>query len=463
MIVNSKRKLIGALLVALAVLALTVSAGVAADRKQELFDQIRSVYDVVEVWHKDEADLERFVSGAIQGGLEALGDPYTNYYTPEDYAGFLDSLNGSFSGVGAYLEQDGNYVVISAPIKGSPAARAGLMTGDRILEANGASLVGSTTDHAVSLIRGAVGTTVKLKIERPSERKTFEVTIVREQINIPEVDSRMLDGEIGYVQLSSFGDDAVRDFFRAVDSLKNQGAKGLVLDLRQNPGGYLHAAVEIASAFVPADEVVVWETAKNEKIALRSSGRLINLPTAVLVDKGSASASEVLAGAIQDYGVAPLVGVKTFGKGTVQQILNLQGGAGMKVTIAEYLTPKERHVHGIGLTPDYAVENLPADSERTAPMTFDRLMALKDIGLDVQQLQYRLKDLGYDPELRGYFGLKTKDAVEKFARANNLGTDGMVTEAFLTVLNQRVAEKVKAPEDQQLNRAQELVRLKLHP
>lgn len=460
MVNNPKRRIAAALLASLLMVTLTVSAAVAADRKQELFDRIKMVYNVVEAWHKDGADLDKFISGAIRGGLEELGDPYTNYFSPQDYDGFLESLNGSFSGIGAYLEQVDNYVVISAPIRGTPAAKAGLMSGDRILEADGVSLVGSTTEHAVERIRGVAGTSVTLKIERPSEKRTFEVTITREKINIPEVESKMLDSEIGYIQISSFGDDAVRDFYKAVNSLKAQGAKGLVLDLRQNPGGYLNAAVDIASAFVPKDQPVVWETAKGDKSPMNSSGRLINLPTAVLVDKGSASASEVLAGAIQDYNAAPLVGVKTFGKGTVQQILSLKDGSGMKVTVAEYLTPKERHVHGVGLTPDYVVDNKPAD-DRKAPLALDRALMLKDIGLDVQQLQYRLQDLGYDPEVRGYFGIKTKDAVEKFQKANRLEADGRVTEAFVRVLNEKVAQG--EPVDRQLEKAKELVNAKLHP
>jgi carboxyl-terminal processing protease len=456
-----KRWLVTTAIISVLTLSLGVGAAAAQDSTESLFGRIRAVYDVVEGWHKDGADAATFTKGAIKGGLDALGDPYTNYYDPAEFAGFMDSLNGNFSGIGAYLEKAGNYVVISSPIKGGPAAKAGLQSGDRILEVNGTSLIGASTDKAVTLIRGEAGTVVSLKIERPSENRTLTISVLRDQINIPEVESKMLDAEVGYIQLSSFGDDVVKGFYDAVDSLKAQGAKGLVLDLRQNGGGYLEAAVQIASAFVPKDEPIVWEVGKKEKVSLKSSGRLINLPTAVVVDGGSASASEILAGALQDYGVAPLVGVTTFGKGTVQQILTLKAGGGMKVTIAEYLTPKENHVHGIGLTPNYVVENPKLSAERTAPLELTRALSTNIAGLDVLYLQYRLQDLGYDVETSGYYGLKTNEAVTLFAQRHDL--EPYVNQKFADSLNELMAAhyRVQKPKDLQLQKAQDLVRATL--
>lgn len=453
----SKRRLLGLLLAVTITLSVTVGAAFAEDEATAMFDRVRAVYNVVQGWHKDGADLETFIDGAIAGGLEALGDPHTNYFPPTEYRDFLDSLNGSFSGIGAYLDLEGSYVIISAPIKGTPAAKAGLQSGDRILEVDGTTLVGAPTEKAVRLIRGLAGSSVTLKVERPSEQRTFSVTITRAVISIPEVESKMLDTSLGYIQVASFGDDVVNDFYKAVTTLKSQGAKAIVLDLRQNPGGYLDAAVDLASAFVPAGEPVVWEVGRNGKQARVSSGRLINLPVAVLVDKGSASASEILAGAIQDYSAGPLIGTQTFGKGTVQQILNMSGGGGIKVTIAEYLTPKERTVHGKGLTPDVAVEASKPDSERTSPLETKRFLSMTSVGLDVLYLQYRLSDLGYKPDNDGFFGSKTQQAVSKFAQENGLEDSGMVDKAFVEVLNAKVAAQVrKRPvEDVQLLKAQE--------
>lgn len=458
----SKRRFLVAGLALFLTLGIAVTAA-AQDRTEDMFQRIRVVYDVVKDWHKDGADLDTFVSGAIQGGLEALGDPHTNYYAPEEYNDFLKSLNGQFSGIGAYLEQSNNYIEVTSPIKGSPAFKAGLKTGDRILEANGVSLVGATTEKAVKLIRGEPGTSVNLKIERPSEHRTFSLTVVRALIDIPEVEWKMLDNQIGYIQLTSFGDDVVSLFYKGVAELKAQGAKGLILDIRQNGGGYLNAAVDIASAFIPAGESIVWEVKKDGKVSLNSSGRLINLPTVALIDGGSASASEILAGALQDYGVAPLVGEKSYGKGTVQQILNLTMGGGMKVTIAEYLTPNEHHVHGIGLTPDFVVEPESPINDDTQPLGFDFPLSGGDFGLDVLAIQKRLKSIGYDPDMKGWYGLKTIDAVQKFARANGVWPEDMVTEPFIKKLNATITWNAqhKKPVDTQLNKAVDVLKEKM--
>lgn len=461
---TSRKKVVAVAAAAVVVVGATVGGVAAATQEESLLGRIQTVYRLVRSYHKDGADLETFVVGAIKGGLEALGDKYTTYYTPEEYQSFMNSLNGSFSGIGAYLEQDGEYVIIAAPIKGSPAAEAGLATGDRILKANNTSLVGATTDMAVSVIRGPKGTPVTLLIERPSEKRIFTVTIIRDDISIPEVEYEMLTEDVGYLGISNFGDDAVKEFYAAVDALKAEGAKGIVLDLRQNGGGYLDAAIDIASAFVPEGEPVVWEVGKAGKEAHLSSGRLINLPVAVLVDGGTASASEILAGAIQDYGVGPLVGEQTFGKGTVQSLLYMSGNqGGLKVTVAEYLTPKERHVHEKGLRPDYVVPRPKPDPERVAPLEINRPLMVSSVGVDVLYLQYRLQDLGYDVDTDGFYSNKTKAAVEAFAAANGLDPAAGVNSAFVEVLNEKVLERLRnqVEEDVQLQMALKLVEEKV--
>jgi len=460
---KQSRRIIAAVAAILLTVSLSVGVAVARESTDALFERIRTVYDVAAGWHKDGADAEKFTAGAIKGGLEALGDPYTNYFTDEEYKGFLESLNGVFYGIGAYLEQDGNFVVVASPIKNSPAARAGLQTGDRLLEADGRSLMGLTAETAVQYIRGEAGTSVVLKVERPSENRTMTLTITRELIDLPEVEGKMLADGIGHITISRFGDTAVRTFYSTVEELKSQGAKGLVLDIRQNGGGYVNGAIDIASAFLPAGKTVLWEVGKQGKSEFKSSGRLINLPTVVLVDGGSASASEILAGALQDHKVAPLVGTKTFGKGTVQQLLSLSIGGAMKVTVAEYLTPNERHVHKIGLKPDYVVEPLKQDLERTAPLELKRPLFPNRTGLDVLYLQYRLEDLGYSPETTGYFGLNTSSAVKRFAAENGLAAETAVSQQFVDVLNQKVAARAREAvlEDVQLNKAVELVKAKM--
>lgn len=454
-----KRGLIRTLVAVTLVLSLMAGAAAAASNRDELFSTIEAVFDLVESYHKDGADLETFIEGAIQGGLEALGDPYTKYFNPEDFDAFLESLNGTFSGIGAYLEEDGNYVIVSAPIKDSPAYRAGLQTGDRFLEANGIPLVGESVEKAQAVIRGEPGTEVRLKMERPSENRTFEVTIIREVITIPDVEYEMLENNVGYLALMGFSNTAPREFYEAVEALKEQGAVGLVLDLRQNPGGYVDPAVSIASAWVPKGEPVMYEVGKDGETVHKSQGRLIDMPTVVLVDSGTASAAEILAGAIQDYEAGVLVGTQTFGKGTVQQILFLSGGRGMKITIAEYLTAKRRPVEDVGLTPDYMVEPFQLAPELAKPMEFTRVLYSGRVGLDVLDLQNRLQFVGYAPETDGVMGPHTVRAVELFRRAEGLPITSFVDQHFVEALNERVAEvaREKAEADPQLQKAIELL------
>jgi carboxyl-terminal processing protease len=370
-----KRKWIAAAAAVALTLTVSVSAAFALDTTDQAFERIRVVYEVVSTWHKDGADLDKFTSGAIKGGLEALGDQYTQYFTPDDYKSFMDSLNGSFSGIGAYLEQVGDYVVISAPIKNSPAAKADLQAGDRIVEANGTNLVGATADKAVEIIRGEPGTQVTLKIERPSANRTFTVTITRETISVPEVDSKLLEPGVGYIELSSFGDDAAKDFYKAMESLKAQGAKAVVLDLRNNGGGYVDAALAVASAWTPLNKPVAWEVRKNSKTSLDSKGYTVTMPVVTLVNKGTASASEIVAGAIQDYKGGPLVSEQTFGKGTVQQWIQLQNGSALKLTIAKWLTPDKHWIHHVGIVPDVPVTT-PADAGPTNDPVLDKAVEL---------------------------------------------------------------------------------------
>lgn len=460
--VSRKFRLTAGLLLAL--LTLGVFAGVAGadDRRDYVFKRIRTVFEVVEQYHKDGADLDKFFAGAVKGGLDALGDPHTNYFSPTEFQAFQDSLSQRVKGIGIYLEVQGNYVIVAAPIKDAPAYKAGLKTGDRILEVDGQSLVGGTTEKAQQWILGEPGTSVTLKIERPSESRTFEVTIVRAEIQIPEVESELLQDGIGYIQIFSFGDSSSREFYRAVDRLKSEGAKAIVLDLRQNPGGYVSAAIHVASAFVPTGEPVMHEVGKKGRTTARSSGTLINLPVAVLVDGGTASASEIVAGAIQDYQAGPLVGTKTFGKGTVQQLLYLEDLSGMKVTVAEYLTAKERHVHGIGLTPDHVVEPYKPDPELFKPLEFTRVLTVNKVGLDVLAIQTRLFHLGYDTDTDGFFSTKTKHAVLEFADHHGLAEEPIVEHKFLKALNEKMLFHAdqQAKNDIQLNKAIDLLNAK---
>ncbi len=285
--------------------------------------------------------------------VEKLDDPYSQYLDPAAFKQFQGSLEGSFGGVGIQIERVGDYIVIVSPLKGTPGERAGLKPGDRILQAAGQSLVGGTTEQAVSLIRGEPGTPVVLLIQR-GEGEPFEVTLVREMINLYGVKWEMLEGQIGYIEVPTFGQKTAAEVQRALETLQKRGAKGIILDLRNNPGGYLDVTVDITGLFIPGGPVVN-VLSKNGGESLTATGRSTVLPLAVLVNEGSASASEILAGAVQDYKSGSLVGTTTFGKGTVQTLFQLGDGGVLKLTTAKYLTPNGRKIEGQGLSPDYVV------------------------------------------------------------------------------------------------------------
>lgn len=439
----------------------------AATSQQTWFNRLQAVYELVSQRHLKGADLDTFMEGAIKGGLATLEDPYTDYFNANDWRDFLSSLDGDFSGIGAYLDDDAEHVVIKSPIKGSPAEKAGLRAGDRILKVNGSSVLGMPSEKAVTLIRGEAGTKVTLEIERPAENRTFTVTITREQINLPDLEYRLMDGGIGYLALYNFGTETDRAFWNAVADLKQQGAKALVLDLRDNGGGYVDVAVDIAGGWVPKGEPVLTMVQKSSQSKELSPGGLIELPTAVLVNGGTASASEILSGAIQDWKAGILVGEKTFGKGTVQELRNMGSGDGLKVTIAEYLTAKGRHVDKVGLTPDVAVKPLTVSDQLLAPLDLGgKVLAPSQTGLNVLRLQEKLQYLGYQPETTGWYGHLTERAVLAFARTEKLSAASAVADKGLVErLNAAVLEKAKAEAaaDRQLETAVNLLKAEIAP
>ncbi len=452
-----------ALLATLLVLVLTVAVPLQAQESlSDLRAKLDQIISLVEANHKDPVDTEKLYRGAIDGALKELNDPYTSYFNPEEFKEFNNSIEGSFSGIGIYIDQLSKYITVVAPIKGSPAEAAGLRAGDRLLEADDQSLVGVPTDVAAKLIRGPVGTTVTLKVERPGTGKVFEVQVVRADITIPVVESEMLTGNIGYLRLYSFSDDAGSRFGQAVRNLSAVGARGLIIDLRDNPGGYLNAAVDIASYFVPKGETVLQTVGQGgtREVEVSAGHSPVELPTVVLVNKGSASASEIVAGALQDYGVAQLVGETTFGKGTVQSLLTLADGSVLKVTIAEYLTPQGRQVDQTGLAPDVLISADPVSPERTQEINVHQTLLWSHVGLDVLAVQQRLNDLGYraGPE-NGYFGGALRIAVEQFQKDHSLSVTGMAEQQTLTALNEAVAEWVTQirQRDVQKERAVELM------
>ncbi len=311
---------------------------------------------------------EAKVAGAIEGLVRAYGDPYTTYFPPKEAEAFNEDISGNFSGVGMEVGMRENVLTIIAPLAGTPAEKAGLMAGDFLVAINGSSTEGMSVDEAVRHIRGEAGTVVKLSIVRPglTEPKVYDVT--RAQIEIPTVKTEKR-GDTFIIALYSFNALADMKMQQALRDYVQSGATKLVLDLRGNPGGYLEGAVSIASYFMPAGKVVLRESFgdEREEEVYRSRGATLKQfapkEMVVLIDGGSASASEILAGALQEQGYATLVGASSFGKGSVQELVNLPSGSSLKVTIARWLTPNGRSISNGGLTPDVAVARTIEDRE----------------------------------------------------------------------------------------------------
>ncbi len=313
--------------------------------------------------------------GAIEGLTAAYGDPYTVFMPPTESSEFQTNISGDFEGVGMELAIKGSNIVVVAPLKGTPAYNAGIKTGDILLSIDGTSTAAMDIDTAVNLIRGKAGTTVNLKFERAGNANPLEFKLTRAVINIPTIDTDT-KGDVFIIRLYNFYAPSADDFRGALRDFVQSGKYKLVLDLRGNPGGYLDAAVDMASWFLPLGDVVVRENfgSSSPEQVYRSKGYNVfnsNLKMIILVDQGSASAAEILSGALEEHGIAKLVGTRTFGKGSVQELMQITPDTSLKITIAKWLTPNGLSITDNGLTPDYNV-----------PMTDADMLAGKDPQMD---------------------------------------------------------------------------------
>jgi carboxyl-terminal processing protease len=327
-----------------------------------LFKPFWQTWQIVHNDYVDQpVDDTLLMQGAIRGMLEALDDPHTSYMDPKMYALEEQSLAGEYEGIGAYIDTSGEYVEIISPITGSPAEAAGLKSGDLIIGIDGEDMTGISGDVVHSKILGPAGTDVTLTIKRKSLDEPFDVTITRAKIVVPSVESRMLEDEdnLAYVRINIFGEDTADDLRSQLRDLMKNNPRGLVLDMRGNGGGYLDTAIEVVSEFVDSGVVVYEEygDGTRDSYDVKAGGLATEIPLVVLVDEGTASASEITAGAIQDYERGILVGTTTYGKGSVQNWLALVNDQGaIRVTIARWLTPKGRQINEVGIEPDYVVE-----------------------------------------------------------------------------------------------------------
>lgn len=351
-----------AMLIVLSFVAGFTSSSLVTNRNGHLpdeFDSLAEVWTLLEQNYVNQSalDAEILTQGAIQGMLEALNDPYTSYFY--DYEEFYSSLEGIFEGIGAYVSEEDGWIIIVSPIKGSPAEAAGIRAGDVILEIDGESADDLTVTEAVMKIRGPKGTTVTLLLRHEDESDPVELQIIRDTITQPSADYESLSDGIGYIWISQFTSSTVSEFQTALNEAIDDGSKGLIIDLRGNPGGFLDTVASIADEFLTGG-IILYEASDNLEIfdeyTAEPGGGAVDMPLIILVDGGSASGSEVLAGALQDHGRATIIGTQTYGKGSVNLPIELGDGSALYVTTARWLTPDKHLIEGIGITPDYIVE-----------------------------------------------------------------------------------------------------------
>ncbi len=433
---------------------------VAANRSE--FDKLYAAFDTLKNNYYEKVDQEKMINGAINGMVESLDDPYSDYMDSEEAKGFHESISSSFEGIGAEIqEQDGNITIVS-PIKDSPAEKAGLKPNDKVISVDGKSIQGMSATEAVLLIRGEKGTTVKLSIQRPGVEDLMEVPIVRDTIPIETVYGEMLEDGIAKVQITSFSENTAKELVSTLQTMKDQGMKGLILDLRQNPGGLLDQAIAISSLFLPDNEVVVQvEDRDGNKQEMKSSKTKENpgVPLVVVTDKGSASASEILAAAVKESGNATLVGETTFGKGTVQKAQDFSDGSNLKFTTEKWLTPKGNWIHKKGIKPDIEVA-LPDYASLTL-INPETELKISSSSSEVKTAQQMLKALGYEPGREdGFFDEKTEEAVKNFQNAKGIEATGILTGSSTTALMEGLREQIKA-NDTQIVKAVEVLKGKI--
>lgn len=325
----------------------------------EIVEKLMVLEEVIDTYYLDEVDRDAFATGIYKGFISSLDDPYSMYYTKAEYANVIESSSGIYQGIGAVVSQDvkTGIITIVRPYKDGPAYNAGLLPDDIIYKVEGEEVTGEDLSEVVSKIKGKEGTKVNITIYRDGVADPMDFTLERKKINIPTIEYEMLEDDIGYILIYEFDNITISQFSNALKALEKMGMKGLIVDVRDNPGGLLDSVVKILDRLLPRGLIVYTEDKyKNRTEENAKNPDKFDQPIVVLINGNSASASEIFAGALQDYEKATIVGTTTFGKGIVQRILPLSDGTALKLTVSKYFTPKGRNIHGTGIEPDIEVE-----------------------------------------------------------------------------------------------------------
>ncbi len=337
-----------------------------SERYSEIEDKLNSLQVVIDNYYlyDDEIDVDEMVEGIYKGYVDALDEDYTVYYTAEEYADLMESTSGVYSGIGVMVSQDAvtGVITVLRPFEGAPGAEAGILKDDVIYKVGGVEVTGTDLDTVVSWIKGEEGTSVDIEVYRPSEDRYITFSVERRSVETPMTEYEMLENDIGYIAIYEFEETTYDQFDSAADDLTKQGMKGLIIDLRDNPGGLLNSATDVLDRILPPSNLLVYTKDKNdETVDEYYSGKndRISVPIVVLINENTASASEIVSGCLQDYEAATIVGTTSFGKGIVQYIIPLSDGSAIKLTSARYYTPNGRNIHGTGIEPDVTVESDP--------------------------------------------------------------------------------------------------------
>ncbi len=336
-----------------------INANVSAtSTSKKIAGNLEKYREIIDKYYLGEVDENKLEEGAIKGYIEGLGDPYTEYISKEDMEDYLNDTMGNFVGIGIYMVKNTTYdkIQVLSTIKDGPAEKAGIQAGDLIVSVDGVTYTASDMTTAANNIKGEAGTKVNVEIQRENQIIKYELT--REKVKVNPVEGKVLENNIGYIQFSSFDETTAEDFKNEFEKLNKKGIKSLIIDLRNNGGGIVDQALEIADYITDKDSVLLYEVDKNDKETVKKAQNdpIINMPIVILTNENTASASEILAGALKDLGKAKTVGTTTYGKGVIQQILRLSDGSGLKITIEEYQTPNRNKINKVGIEPDEKVE-----------------------------------------------------------------------------------------------------------
>ena len=414
--------------------------------------KLELVYDTLVSGYVDKnINKDDIINGALKGMAEATGDPYTNYLVNDETAAIDETMTGSFGGIGAELRSENNRVIISNTREGTPAQKIGLQENDAILKVDGEDMEGKSISYVVSKVRGEVGTDVTLTIQRGTQE--LEVKITRAKIAIETVKGTVdsTDATIGHVQINSFAKNTAKEVEKAVTDLREKGVKKFIFDVRYNPGGLLDQAIMIANMFVEEGKTILNVENRDGQIKSYKDSKdygtfKITEPYVLLVNEGSASASEILAAALKESADAQLIGKKTYGKGTVQSVIEVGENAELKYTIAKWLTPNKTWIHKTGIEPTEEV-SMPDYYNITI---IDTREVVKEgaVSDNVKTIETILKGLGYDVTADGYFDSKTTEAVKEFQKSKGLSETGEVDEKTGTALMSAIRDALKANDTQ---------------